>query len=505
MKRLTIILMFALAWLAAVEANAQRRYVIQTVPCANGQCAPAAKPATPVKKPVAAKLQPREPETQPTVAAVDSDECLANRGSDSGQQTLSTTHQPLSTPPQERLELPRREIAAKPEEENSGLDEAHTHAEIILRGDCVVSTDGSIRANMANAYAQAVSLPAMENDRFYCTLFYSRENLPECKALLDAWAKSEKLRAIADPIQPQTDPTKCKFSAVHVEDVTQSDIVAAARIVKTPCVIIQTPKHEIEGLPADTLVCRMEGFDGNVEAYAAELLAGLQEGVKRLTAAEFDTLEPMAPPPAETLPAWNRKSVNDATPNIAVITTLDKAEVEARPGLENKRILPKVKDVLDNTNETVESTNALVIVATYALYAVIAVVCLVGVWIVCLLLRPVFRILKALLRRLGTLIYSGYAWVVDFANRLEEASVIDNPSITPDHSVPVTPEIPPEIAATPDDDLRQLLKDTLAANAAATAKPEPPAETLEETVARQKKEIASLKGLNTKLKKKYGG
>ncbi|MDO4585509.1 MAG: hypothetical protein Q4D62_15605 [Planctomycetia bacterium] len=233
-------------------------------------------------------------------------------------------------------------------------------AECLLRGNAVVDTSNLYA--MGNNLVWAASLPEDDSGKFTCLLFH-RSGDAESKALWEAWKKTEKLRVMADPLVHESKATKCHFSTVNVDDVTQQDIVKKYHVGRTPCVIVLSPARSEEGIPSHTMICRLEGYDGQPEAYADKLLLAFRNGL------------------TEVLQEGVR--AGRINPNIPTIKTLERDEITPQAGLDVKIVVPEeLSQSVDSLGEKLLHAVYIVIACLFLLFGLIPLI-IKGLPIVC--------------------------------------------------------------------------------------------------------------------------
>lgn len=410
MKRLTLILTL-LTLLAASQADAQRvRYVQTTVPCTGPQCpAPAAKPAEPAPAP--------KPETAAPV------------------ESPAPSPKPQA-PPAERLDP--------------------MLAETLLRGDSLVDTSAEIHATADMIYAAAASLPEDDREKFYCTVYHDDMDA-ESKALLEAWKTSDTLRALADPLVPNSASAKCKFLTVNINDVTQRPLIEQAAVTRTPCVIIQSAKIDTPGVPKNTQFVRIYGYAGNLAAYEKEAHTAFKTGLNRIAEKQIAAYVPETKSGAAQ--ASSRRTV---PPKIQPITTLDRQKVEPEAGLDFHVNVPELPpelvtpavDLLNNTNNGFKELQAVAIKALWVL--VIGVLVIISIP---KLIIPTLRMVSGGLKNLAIGWWESVkdAWRGKAKSDAEPAPAAEPAPIPPGwyaapyYDPPAAPpvEMPPEIAVTP--------------------------------------------------------
>lgn len=152
-------------------------------------------------------------------------------------------------------------------------------AEVIARGNCVSDTSDAAHAGPDAMIAGACCLPESDQQKYSVALYY-KEGDAESKALFEDWQTNDKMRVIADPFLPQMPNTFGKFQAICVTDPTQQDLVTANKVERTPCVIIMSPNDPPNGMQKNTVLARVEGYSGDIDAYADTLLKAFRGGVQ---------------------------------------------------------------------------------------------------------------------------------------------------------------------------------------------------------------------------------
>lgn len=285
-KRKTLILAVLFGLLMVSESNGQRFWRMNattrttTNPCVNGNCPTTNKAVLKV-----------EEKTQPVVTSEVAENVAGNVNG---------------------LE------SSVPDVEKTAGEIDPMRAECILRGETVVNT--SLYA-AGDDFVRAASLPDDEHEKCYCLLFHKTSDA-ESKALLEDWKKTEKLRVLADPVVPKSVATKCQLVTVNVDDVTQQDLIQKYHVHRTPCVIVLSPSEDFQGMSGKTLLCRLEGYDGQPEVYANRLLTAFRQGLFK---------------------AIHREGVQAGRfrPKITPTTTLEQDEIMPQAGLDVNIVVPE--------------------------------------------------------------------------------------------------------------------------------------------------------------------
>lgn len=452
MKQFALIL--AALCLFASTANAQRRYIIPATACADGQCVP----AKPAKKPA---TQPQTPTPKP-------------------QDPATTRHnpQPQTPSPQPQTPSPKPQTPS-PKPQDPML------AETLLRGDCLVDTSADIHATPDMVFAAAASLPEDDREMFYCTIYHDDTDA-ESKALLEAWETSDVLRALADPLVPNSPSAKCKFLTVNINDVTQRPLIAHAAIQQTPCVIIQSAKIDTPEVPKNTQVARISGYSGDVAAYEKKILLAFQTGLERIASEQIAAYVPASPPTSGAAQTSRRRIV---TPKIPPVTTLDRQEVEPVAGIDFHVNVPELPpemvtpavDLLNDTNDGFKQLKAVAIKAVWVLVIGVLVILSIPTLIV-----PALRLCFNATKKLAAW------WWASARSAWQGGASQTSASEAPDANVAscVVPDVVDNVVS----ELVNIPRDI-------AIEPAEPEETLVAKVARLERQLAAQKGVNTKLKK----
>lgn len=180
---------------------------------------------------------------------------------------------------------------------------------MIARGNCVSDTSGAVHAGSDAMIAGACRLPEGDQQMYHVTLYY-KEGDGESKSLFEAWQKNDTLRVIADPFIPQMPNTFGKFQAVCVTDPTQQDLVTANKVSRTPCVVIMSPNEPPEGMAKNTVLARVEGYNGDIEKYADHLLKAFRGGIQAVQSGSVQSASGWSyPPKIKPPPKVNDESV----------------------------------------------------------------------------------------------------------------------------------------------------------------------------------------------------
>jgi thiol-disulfide isomerase/thioredoxin len=146
-------------------------------------------------------------------------------------------------------------------------------AEAIRRGPMVTSSGMGVRSADETAIIKANAPPADDNNRWHITMF-SSDSCPPCVKLKADFQKSPELLAFV--AAPEGSIPWAHFNCYNCDDATQQWRIKPYKITVTPTIVVQPPRDWSWGDPG-TVICKIQGYDGNAKTLAGKITANVRE------------------------------------------------------------------------------------------------------------------------------------------------------------------------------------------------------------------------------------
>ncbi len=149
-------------------------------------------------------------------------------------------------------------------------------AEVLRLGNTVQHVDG-IRSDPADAFVEAMSPPASDNDKWFISVL----TMPGCRGctkLKSEWQTNQWLLALADPQNPKR--SWAHYNVYSSEDESQTFRFENIQITAYPTILVQPPRNGRYGEP--TTVVFQGTYGGDPEKLARQITEAMRQYVAKL-------------------------------------------------------------------------------------------------------------------------------------------------------------------------------------------------------------------------------
>ncbi len=173
-------------------------------------------------------------------------------------------------------------------------------AEVLRLKDHVQYVDGSYRAQVDDAYVQAMAPPASDADKWFISILTTK-NCGGCQRLKQDFTTSPHLLALADPRQPQK--SWAHYNVYAREDRSQAFRFAKLTITAYPTIVVQPPRTGKYGDPSTVVYQGV--YAGDPQRLATEIASAIKHYLSKHQATSDASVSQAYPDHVGVDPPWS--------------------------------------------------------------------------------------------------------------------------------------------------------------------------------------------------------